>query len=152
MNSLEEDALKFLYVTPERFNRQLIYNEREVDDLSQLRPAFLVVDEAHCVDRWGGDFRPDYNRIGEIRSLLGDPPVLAFTATAGRQAQDRILESLRIPEAKRLVTGADRPNIALVRHRMQMSTTSEPKRPGEANREASSVVARQAKRSSSCRP
>ena len=145
--------LKFLYVTPERFNRQLIYNEREVDHLSQLRPAFLVVDEAHCVDRWGGDFRPDYDRIGEIRSLLGDPPVLAFAATAGRQAQDRILESLRIPDAKRLVTGADRPNIALVRHRMPDETRpSEPKRPGEANREASSVVARRAKRSSSCRP
>ena len=113
---IEEDAVKFLYVTPERFNRQLIYNETEIDRLSELRPAFLVVDEAHCVDRWGGDFRPDYDRIAKIRSLLGDPPVLAFTATAGRQAQDRILESLGVPEAKRLVTGADRPNIALVRH------------------------------------
>lgn len=115
---LEEDAVKFLYVTPERFNRELIYNETEIDRLSELRPSFLVVDEAHCIDRWGGDFRPDYHRIAKIRSLLGDPPVLAFTATAGREAQDRILESLGIPDARRLVTGADRPNIALVRHRM----------------------------------
>ena len=30
--------------------------------------------------------------------------------------QSRILESLGIPDARRLVTGADHPNIALIRH------------------------------------
>lgn len=112
---LEQGSLRFLYCTPERFNPARV-RPAEVEQLSKARAAFLVVDEAHCVDRWGRDFRPDYGRIAEIRALLGNPPLLAFTATAGADAQTRILESLGIPTARRLVTGADRPNIALIRH------------------------------------
>jgi ATP-dependent DNA helicase RecQ len=115
---LQGGAFKFLYVTPERFDGDRAYSQAEVEQLSGLRPSFLVVDEAHCVDRWGADFRPAYDRIAEIRAKLGNPPILAFTATAGREAQDRIVRSMGVPDAKRLVTGVDRPNIALVRHRM----------------------------------
>jgi ATP-dependent DNA helicase RecQ len=122
---LEQGVFKFLYVTPERFNRERIYNPAEIDSLANVRPAFLVVDEAHCVDRWGADFRPDYDRIGQIRELLGNPPVLAFTATAGEKVQKRIVESLGVPDAKRLITGADRPNIALVRHRITSGKDAE---------------------------
>ncbi|MGH3094020.1 MAG: RecQ family ATP-dependent DNA helicase [Gaiellaceae bacterium] len=112
---LDHGAWKFLYCAPERFGEKV--KSDEVARLARMRPAFLVVDEAHCVSRWGDDFRPDYSRIAEIRRSLGNPPVLAFTATAGTKMQDSILESLEIDgETTRLVTGADRPNIALVRH------------------------------------
>jgi ATP-dependent DNA helicase RecQ len=112
---LEQGSLRFLYCTPERFNPARVLPD-EVARLAQARAAFLAVDEAHCVDRWGRDFRPDYGRIADIRALLGNPPVLAFTATAGADAQTRILESLGLPTARRLVTGADRSNIGLIRH------------------------------------
>jgi ATP-dependent DNA helicase RecQ len=41
--------------------------------------------------------------------------VLAFTATAGRAMQERILASLGIEDAVVFVRDVDRPNIALVR-------------------------------------
>ena len=45
-----------------------------------------VLDEAHCLSRWGHDFRPDYRYIGRfIHESAGDdpvPPVLCLTATA----------------------------------------------------------------------
>ena len=41
--------------------------------------------------------------------------MLAFTATAGARTQQRIKDSLGVPEARTLVSGIDRPNIALVR-------------------------------------
>jgi ATP-dependent DNA helicase RecQ len=50
--------------------------------------------------------------------------VLAFTATAGARTQQRIKDSLGVPEARTLVSGIDRPNIALVR----MQERSTPKR------------------------
>lgn len=73
------------------------------------------MDEAHLIDRWGEDFRTDYSRIAELRRKLGGPPVIACTATAGVETQQTILRSLDMPDARVLVSGVDRPNIALVR-------------------------------------
>lgn len=115
--ALAAGALKFLYVAPERFDPAVVGDPREIERLAAHRPAFLVIDEAHCVDRWGGDFRPSYARLAEVRRQLGDPPVLAFTATAGTEMQGRILQSLGVPEARVFLADVDRPNIALVRTR-----------------------------------
>lgn len=109
---LSNGAFKFLYVAPERFS---VRDKSEVERLKSMRPNFLVVDEAHCIDRWGDDFRPDYGRLGELRAALGRPPVLAFTATAGVEAQQRIIKSLDIPNAQVIVHGVDRPNIGFMR-------------------------------------
>lgn len=105
-------AIKLLYLAPERF---FVRSEEERQVLKNSRPAFLVVDEAHCVDQWGNDFRREYGRLNEVRQKLGAPPVLAFTATAGKEMQQRILASLGIPDATVFVRDVDRPNIALMR-------------------------------------
>lgn len=41
-------GFKFLYVAPERF---FLKNQDEVAMLRALRPAYLVIDEADCIDR-----------------------------------------------------------------------------------------------------
>jgi ATP-dependent DNA helicase RecQ len=110
---LEQGALAMIYFAPERFGDMV--RPSEVDRLTRQRPSFLVVDEAHCVDAWGQDFRPQYGRLAELRHRLGDPPVLAMTATAGLESQKRILSSLGIEDARVLLSDVDRPNIALVR-------------------------------------
>lgn len=109
---LRQGGLKFLYLAPERFT---VRSDRERAQLTAMRPAFLVIDEAHCIDQWGGDFRPEYGELAEIRRQLGSPPVLAFTATAGQPMQRRILQSLGIDDAEVIVRGVDRPNITLLR-------------------------------------
>lgn len=111
---LRRGAIKFLYCTPERFDPTMV-RQVEVNEMTRTRPSYLVIDEAHCIDRWGRDFRPNYGNLGAIRQSLGNPPVLAFTASAGRQGQRRILESLGIPDARVVVTGVNRPNITFVR-------------------------------------
>ncbi|MEO8635625.1 MAG: RecQ family ATP-dependent DNA helicase [Gemmatimonadales bacterium] len=111
---LRDSAIKFLYCTPERFDPGMV-REAEISEIARVRPSYLVIDEAHCIDRWGKDFRPNYGKLGAVRRALGNPPLLAFTATAGRESQQRILESLGIPEARVVVTGVNRPNIKLMR-------------------------------------
>ncbi len=111
---LHDQAIKFLYCTPERFDPTMV-RPAEVAEITQSKPNYLVIDEAHCIDRWGRDFRPNYGRLREVRRALGDPPVLAFTATAGVESQKRILKSLGVPDARVVVTGVNRPNIALAR-------------------------------------
>ncbi|WP_245243321.1 RecQ family ATP-dependent DNA helicase [Pararhodobacter sp. SW119] len=53
--------------------------------LQQREVGLWVLDEAHCVSKWGHDFRPDYRYVSRfIREFSGDavPPVLCLTATA----------------------------------------------------------------------
>lgn len=116
LDLLTKRSFKFLYLAPERFFGA---NERELALLRALRPAYLVVDEAHCIDRWGRDFRPEYGRLAEVREQLGNPPVLAFTATAGRETQARILASLGASAGDVFVHGANRPNITFLRRRVR---------------------------------
>ena len=111
---LRNHAIKFLYCTPERFDPGMV-RQAEINEIAKERPSYLVINEAHCIDRWGNDFRPNYGKLGAVRKSLGNPPVLAFTATAGVQSQRRILESLGISGARVVVTGVNRPNIALAR-------------------------------------
>ena len=67
--------------------------------LSQREIGGWVLDEAHCLSRWGHDFRPDYRYIGRyIRERSGGdpvPPVLALTATAKPDVIKEILEYFR---------------------------------------------------------
>ncbi len=54
--------------------------------LQQREIGGWVIDEAHCLSKWGHDFRPDYRYVARImRELAGDtpvPPILCLTATA----------------------------------------------------------------------
>ncbi len=101
-------SLNLLYVAPERLRSKDL-----LEPLKRLGVQRLVVDEAHCVSSWGHDFRPDFLRLGELRRLLGSPPVSALTATATRHVQDDIVRVLEMStDVVRIVTGFDRPNLA----------------------------------------
>ena len=100
-----------LFVTPERFR-----NEEFVSEISKLKIALFVVDEAHCVSLWGHDFRPDYSKISEIRAHLGNPLTLALTATATPVTQKDILEKTGISDAVVHSKSFARQNISLSVH------------------------------------
>jgi ATP-dependent DNA helicase RecQ len=80
---------RLVYAAPERL--------RQPPFLHALRQAGLnrlVVDEVHCVSMWGHDFRPDYLYIAEARQRLGNPPLLAMTATAPPRVRLDIVQRL----------------------------------------------------------
>lgn len=70
-------AVKILYVSPERLT-----SDTFIKKLSHVKVSLITIDEAHCISQWGYDFRPSYLKIGEIRRLFPNVPVLALTATA----------------------------------------------------------------------
>ena len=75
--------------------------------------SLIAVDEAHCVSQWGHDFRPDYLRIGELRTAL-DVPLAAFTATADAETLEEIVQKLFGNQRPQVfLRGFDRPNIRL---------------------------------------
>ena len=86
---------RLLYITPEQcrtgtFTSLLDHLVRH-DKL-----AYFVVDEAHCVSQWGHDFRPDYNKLGQLRASTGRAPWAALTATASAQVVKDIVTSLKL--------------------------------------------------------
>ncbi|MGA8172622.1 MAG: ATP-dependent DNA helicase RecQ, partial [Methylocystis sp.] len=81
--------VKLLYVAPEG-----LAQAGTLDLLRKARVALLAVDEAHCISYWGHDFRPEYGRLGEMARGLGNPPVLAVTASAGPRTRDDIASLL----------------------------------------------------------
>lgn len=109
-DDLAEGKYRLLYVTPERFRKADF-----CDIIAKRSVGLLAIDEAHCVSQWGHDFRPDYSRIQEIRSLIGNPTTMALTATATAQCRSDIYEVLGIdPRDIRLFhEGIDRPNLVL---------------------------------------
>ena len=64
--------------------------------LEQREIGAWVLDEAHCLSKWGHDFRPDYRYVGRfIRERAGGeavPPVLCLTATAKPDVKEEIVE------------------------------------------------------------
>ena len=102
-----------LIVSPEQLRaRSLrrVLNQREIGG--------WVLDEAHCLSRWGHDFRPDYRYVGRfIREKAGAgpvPPVLCLTATAKPDVTEDIARHFRDKlgiELKVFDGGADRPNL-----------------------------------------
>lgn len=98
INTTLEHALhgryKLLYVSPERLATQ---NFRGY--LPNLQVSMLVVDEAHCISMWGQDFRPSYQRLSELREMLPQVPMAAFTASAPAWIQDDIIQGLKLRDA-----------------------------------------------------
>ena len=69
--------------------------------LAQREIGLWVLDEAHCLSRWGHDFRPDYRYIARFikenaAAQAGyQPPVLCLTATAKPEVVHEIREHFR---------------------------------------------------------
>lgn len=85
---------RIVYVTPE-----FILGDCGADILAQIgvkNIALLAIDEAHCVSKWGHDFRPQYRNLWKLRESLKDVPVLAVTATATPAVQKDIATSLKL--------------------------------------------------------
>ncbi|AUX42718.1 ATP-dependent DNA helicase RecQ [Sorangium cellulosum] len=103
-----DGALDFLFIAPERLR---VPGFPEL--LARRKPVLVAVDEAHCISKWGHDFRPDYRMLGQRLPALRPAPVIALTATATPVVQDDIVEQLGLASAARFIHGFRRTNLAI---------------------------------------
>ncbi|XP_033730182.1 Werner syndrome ATP-dependent helicase homolog [Pecten maximus] len=109
---LKNGTVPILMMSPEALFhgewRQLFSSETY-----QTRVAAIVVDEAHCVEQWGDEFRTDYGRLAELRSILPKAGMLALTATASPNSRMLIKKKLCMEQASVIVGNCNRQNITL---------------------------------------
>jgi ATP-dependent DNA helicase RecQ len=98
---------KLLYVAPESLTKQ-----ENIDFLRLIHISFVSVDEAHCISEWGHDFRPEYRKIRQVISNIGDNiPIIALTATATPKVQHDIQKNLQMNNATVFKSSFNRSNL-----------------------------------------
>ena len=105
---LRRNEIKLLYVSPERLR-----SRRFLDILNAFPISLFVIDEAHCVLKWGRDFRPAYLALSDAIDVLQPRVIALFTATAPPEIQEDIINVLNIPDPLILTEGIERPNLKL---------------------------------------
>ncbi|XP_056022113.1 uncharacterized protein LOC125660396 [Ostrea edulis] len=85
-----------------------------------VRHRLTVIDEVHTVYQWGEGqkneeaFRKYFSKIGELRSLSLNVPILSLTATASPSNRKKIMKSLCFREdSVCIVDSPERPNIKI---------------------------------------
>ena len=83
LNKLINGQIKFLFVTPERFQIPE-FRKFLIKLINEKLLNKIVIDEVHCLSEWGHDFRPSYLALSNtMYSVLKiNTPVISLTATA----------------------------------------------------------------------
>jgi ATP-dependent DNA helicase RecQ len=104
----QRDTGKLLYVSPER-----LMTEKMLSAIDRLDIGMFVVDEAHCISKWGPSFRPDYEDLSKLSEMFPNAVIAAFTATADEGTRADIMTKLSGGNGITFVQGFDRPNLFL---------------------------------------
>lgn len=106
-DDLRKGHIQFLYVAPERFDNQYFLSL-----LSRIDIHLIAFDEAHCISKWGHDFRPSYQSvIKKVFTLPQNFTIVALTATATAEVQQDIMEKLNIDRRDEVKTSTKRRNL-----------------------------------------
>ncbi|KAK5808619.1 P-loop containing nucleoside triphosphate hydrolase protein [Linnemannia elongata] len=89
-------VLKLVYVTPEKISKSKRFMNHLEKVYANGRLARIVVDECHCCSNLGHDFRPDYKKLGILRVLFPNSPIMALTATAPPNVIESVLSTLNM--------------------------------------------------------
>ena len=100
-----------IYISPERLMSEVI-----LDNLLSMDIGLFIIDEIHCVSKWGQSFRPDYEKLSKLTILFPNANISGFTATADKTTRLDILDKIFQKNAEIFIKGFDRPNLSLSIH------------------------------------
>ncbi len=100
--------LDLLYLSPEK----LFFQKGSfLKILQKANISLVAIDEAHCISKWGYDFRPDYLKLSKIKEFFPDIPIIALTATADKRTQEDVIERIFPTPPQKFFYSFNRPNI-----------------------------------------
>jgi superfamily II DNA helicase RecQ len=145
-DDISKGVYQFVYLSPEIFLNNKLWEEVYFSSEFQNRLGLVVVDEAHMVYIWGlvqsrpgrhlatilsrledfGIFRPSYGHLGGHLLSRNDKPMLLLSATCRPVAVEAIKKSLKLEDSNVDIIRAEltRPKIRIVRIPMEGSMVS----------------------------
>ncbi len=109
-----------LYISPEQLRNRSLSNA-----LAYREIGCWVFDEAHCLSKWGHDFRPDYLYVGRFIKGFAQkqkseiPPIQCLTATAKNDVKQEIVDYFQSTLGQELTLfegGVERDNLSFEVH------------------------------------
>ncbi|KNC52154.1 ATP-dependent DNA helicase RecQ [Thecamonas trahens ATCC 50062] len=109
-------ALRIVYMSPEYASSMLTTSALAAAPAFASRIVLLAIDEAHCISKWGHDFRQAYldlpGRVADVKAATG-APVVALTATATSRVVEELAQSMQLTNPLVSVGSFNRPNLHL---------------------------------------
>ena len=123
LGNLKEGKCRIIFSHPEAFisckeGRMLLLSK-----VYQDRVMACVIDEAHLVEEWGFDFRPDFANLSQLVSIFPAIPILALTATAPKKNCDSLTKALNLEKPCIVKADLDRPNIFLHKEKRKAASS-----------------------------
>ena len=100
--------IKILYISPES-----LMQKSRISELQALKISMFVIDEAHCISKWGASFRKDYEQLKDLKTFFPEAIISAFTATADEETREDINNKLTNGKGKIFLNKFNRPNLSL---------------------------------------
>ena len=88
-NQFKNRQSSLLYMSPE-----MLMSQKMLSALQRVETGMFVIDEAHCISKWGANFRPDYEALSKLNEIFPQAVIAAFTATADTATQQDIIQKL----------------------------------------------------------
>lgn len=117
-------SAQLIYISPE-MALSVGFTKLWKDAGFRKRLQAIVIDEAHCVDEWGEEFRPQYRELSRLRHYTGqDVPFVACTATCSSKTFDIIWQSLGFGHRPfwGIDVGCGRPNLLFLTRVLENTT------------------------------
>ncbi len=75
--------VQLVFFTPESIILNRTFRGMVLSSVYKENLVCVAEDEAHCVSRWGAEFRPAFAEMGNLRSIVPNHvKIIALTATA----------------------------------------------------------------------
>ena len=123
--NIEKENFKIIFAHPEAFISCREGRRILMSNSLQQRVVASVIDEAHLVEEWGREFRPDFRKLAQLGSIFPNAPFLVLTATAPVQMREELICTLHLEKPLVVVANLNRPNIFIEKKKRKPTSANE---------------------------